>query len=206
MERSAAVGSVAGNKGQPMKLILPAGFLLGLILVITGCASNPPATRSEEPEPAPVVQADLTETPPPPGSWRPHQLADCPQDTDVPQVVERYLGICSEYFRDGSGSDAMIEMEMGLEQGHRHSLMLLTLGQLYLMAGQGDPRSLPARGRPPTPGAGKKISPDCWAGPRTCSWKRRRPDPRMRPSTICWPMSSGPGATSWERPKGCPLA
>ena len=37
----------------------------------------------------------------------------------------------------------MIEMEMGLEAGYRHPLMLLTLGQLYLMAGQGDPDLLP---------------------------------------------------------------
>jgi hypothetical protein len=40
----------------------------------------------------------------------------------------------------------MIEMEMGLEAGYRHPLMLLTLGQLYLMAGQGDPDLLPVEG------------------------------------------------------------
>jgi hypothetical protein len=142
-----------------MKLFLSAGMLLGLILVVTGCATNPPATRNEEPEPAPEVPADLSEMPPPPGSWRPHQLAECPQETDVPKVVERYLGICSEYFRDGSGSDAMIEMEMGLEQGHRHSLMLLTLGQLYLMAGQGDPDLLPNEGPAADVGNWKKNKP-----------------------------------------------
>jgi TonB family protein len=142
-----------------MKLIFPVGLLLVLILIVTGCATNPPATDNEEPEPVPAVQADLTETAPPPGSWRPHRLADCPQETDVPQVVERYLGLCSEYFRDGSGSDAMIEMEMGLKQGNRHSLMLLTLGQLYLMAGQGDPNLLPNEGPAADTGSWEKNKP-----------------------------------------------
>ncbi|MBU8871504.1 MAG: energy transducer TonB [Gemmatimonadales bacterium] len=61
-------------------------------------------------------------------------------------IVERYLGTCSEYFRHGSGSDGMIELEIGLEEGVHHSLLLLTLGQLYLMAGQGDPALLPVEG------------------------------------------------------------
>ncbi len=40
----------------------------------------------------------------------------------------------------------MIEMEIGLSKGNRHSLVLLTLGQLYLLAGQGNPDLLPVEG------------------------------------------------------------
>jgi TonB-like protein len=37
-------------------------------------------------------------------------------------------------------------LELGLEAGIRHPLLLLTLGQLYLLAGQGDPALLPVEG------------------------------------------------------------
>ncbi len=117
-----------------------------ILLALQGCASSRSGSKSDEIPISPTVQQDLRETPVPEGKWRPHRLSACQQDVDVAQVVERYLGICSEYFRDGSGSDGMIEMELGLEAGHRHSLMLLTLGQLYLMAGQGDPDLLPVEG------------------------------------------------------------
>ncbi len=122
------------------------GLLLALALVLSGCATNPPDPSVKKAVTVPLVLRDLVETPPPPGAWRPHLLAECPLDTVVSKVVERYLGTCSEYFRDGSGSDAMMEMEMGLKRGNRHSLMLLTLGQLYLLAGQGDPDLLPNEG------------------------------------------------------------
>jgi TonB family protein len=121
-------------------------LLLFLALALQGCASSLPDSESEVTPTSGAVREDLQETPVPEGEWRPHSLSSCRQDVDVAQVVEGYLGICSEYFRDGSGSDGMIEMEIGLEEGHRHSLMLLTLGQLYLMAGQGDPDLLPVEG------------------------------------------------------------
>jgi TonB family protein len=136
-------GKVAGL--GPAAPALP-GVLLGMALVLSGCTSKPPVNPVLEPATPPVVSTHLRETPPPVGHWRPHQLAECPPDTSVSKAVERYLGTCSEYFRGGSGSDAMIEMEMGLEQGNRHSLMLLTLGQLYLLAGQGNPDLLPNEG------------------------------------------------------------
>jgi TonB family protein len=77
----------------------------------------------------------------------------------VPARVERLLGLCSEYFRDGSGSDGMMELELALARGERHPWLLLTLGQLYLMAGQGVPELLPTEG----PAAD------------TGSWARNRP-------------------------------
>jgi len=123
-----------------------AGLLWILVLALPGCAPSRPDPHREESALVTKAPAELQETPVPEGKWRPHRLARCRPDTAVSATVEKYLGICSEYFRDGSGSDGMIEMELGLQEGYRHSLMLLTLGQLYLMAGQGDPDLLPVEG------------------------------------------------------------
>ena len=117
-----------------------------LVLALGACTPGQPEVSVETPAEASGGREDLQETPVPEGDWRPHRLSDCTEDRDVSTVIERYLGICSEYYRDGSGSDGMIEMELGLADGHRHSLMLLTLGQLYLLAGQGDPDLLPVEG------------------------------------------------------------
>jgi hypothetical protein len=129
-------------KGRWLVVLLASVILLS---VLSGC-SSPPAVEDAPGSTDSMEAAGLNETPVPDGAWRPHRLASCREDVDVPSVVERYLGICSEYYRDGSGSDGMIEMELGLADGHRHSLMLLTLAQLYLMAGQGDPDLLPGEG------------------------------------------------------------
>ncbi len=121
-------------------------LLVLLALALQGCASSGTESEIIKSSSRPAVRQELQEKPAPEGNWRPHTLSTCIPDVDVATVVERYLGICSEYFRDGSGSDGMIEMELGLGEGHRHSLILLTLGQLYLMAGQGDPDLLPVEG------------------------------------------------------------
>lgn len=117
-----------------------------VVSALGACAPGQPKVAVETPAISSAGREDLEETPVPDGDWRPHRLKNCTEDRDVPTVIERYLGICSEYYRDGSGSDGMIEMELGLADGHRHSLMLLTLGQLYLLAGQGDPDLLPVEG------------------------------------------------------------
>lgn len=88
----------------------------------------------------------LSEVPAPEDNWRGHQLAGCAFDRDVPSRVERLLGTSSEFFREGSGSDGMIELEIAMEEGTHHSLIDLTLGQLYLLAGQGEPDLLPVEG------------------------------------------------------------
>lgn len=119
---------------------------LAVVFCLGSCAPSQPPVQDELPPVSGNQTDDLQESPVPDGDWRPHRLSYCTEDVDVPTVVERYLGICSEYYRDGSGSDGMIEMEMGLADGHRHSLMLITLAQLYLMAGQGDPDLLPVEG------------------------------------------------------------
>lgn len=128
--------------GQRVMVLFVAVALLG---ALSGC--SPPAVVQDGPAVGPeAATIDLHEIPVPEGPWRPHRLASCKEDANVPTKVEYYLGICSEYFRDGSGSDGMMEMELGLAEGHRSSLMLLTLAQLYLMAGQGDPDLLPGEG------------------------------------------------------------
>lgn len=114
------------------------------VMILAGCASGP-AGRSQQKTPDPASRL-MREKVVPDGVFREHILARCQETETVPPVVERYLGTCSEYFRQGSGSDGMIELEIGLKEGHRHPLMLLTLGQLYLLAGQGDPDLLPVEG------------------------------------------------------------
>jgi TonB family protein len=127
--------------------VLVLSFLAGLVLYICGCAPSGTSTRTEG---GPASELDflgaLKEVPPPDGNWRGHQLAGCAGDQDVPGRVEKLLATCVEFFREGSGSDGMIEMEMALEKGTRHSLIDLTLGQLYLLAGQGEPGLLPVEG------------------------------------------------------------
>ena len=126
------------------------------LLLLASCATAPAPDGPTVPT-APA--AGLHEVPVPDGVFREHRLSRCAEDVDVPAVVERYLGTCSEYFRDGSGSDGMIELEIGLREGHRHSLMLLTLGQLYLLAGQGNPDLLPVEGPAADVGSYEKNKP-----------------------------------------------
>ncbi len=118
---------------------------LALILGLVACA---PAPGSRPLATAPAAQDawDLHETPVPAGNWREHHLSRCGHEAPVPADVEALLGTCSELFRDHSGSDAIVELEMGLEQGMDHPLLLLTLGQLYVMAGQGEPDLMPNEG------------------------------------------------------------
>lgn len=125
--------------------------ITGLLVLVglgpgSGCAPVPAGQRTGEFGTDAVIVDPLAESPAPDGPWRPHRLAGCAEDGEVPPRVERYLGISSEYYRDGSGSDGMIELELGLQAGVDHSLLLLTLGQLYLLAGQGDPALLPVEG------------------------------------------------------------
>lgn len=119
---------------------------LALPALLAGCAATSDRGAGEAAAWAEAVRWEFDETPPADGHFRPHVLERCRVPETVPAVVERYLGLASEFYRHGSGSDGMIELELGLADGIRHPLMLLTLGQLYLMAGQGDPALLPVEG------------------------------------------------------------
>jgi len=93
-----------------------------------------------------LIPNSLAEIPPPDGVWRAHRASWCENEDSAPSAVEELLGLCSEYFREGSGTDGMLELELALENGQRHPLLLMTLGQLYLIAGQGEPDLLPPEG------------------------------------------------------------
>jgi TonB family protein len=61
-------------------------------------------------------------------------------------AAEKALQECFELFEEGEGSDAIMTLEIFLEEQQPTGLILLTLGQLYLMGGQGEPELLPREG------------------------------------------------------------
>ena len=133
-----------------MRTVVVLTLALGLAAAgywLTGCASTQRTPTTEDAQAGVLTfPGSLDEIPVPEGEWRGHQLGDCAVDLDVPVKVENLLGTCSQFFREGSGSDGMIELEMALDAGTKHSLIDLTLGQLYLLAGQGEPSLLPVEG------------------------------------------------------------
>lgn len=141
------------REGRPpgAGLVLVPGVVLGLaILHLAGCATAPaPAAPREAPPPPPAAgpgPVDLAEAPSPEGAWREHRLARCRDDLEVPANVEKLLSTASELHRERSGSDAIVELELALGRGERHPLLLVALGQFYLLAGQGEPSLLPKEG------------------------------------------------------------
>jgi len=127
----------------------PAWATLALLaLSLPGCAPAPPVRREappvavEEPEPADLMR----ESPVPDGPWRPHLLSRCRGEDAAPPAVERALSAAYELFRYKAGSDAIMELEICLRNHPADGLLLLTLGQLYLMGGQGEPELLPREG------------------------------------------------------------
>jgi len=122
------------------------GSLVLLAVLLVGCAAPGPARRSRTELAGLQVYGSLEETPPPDGAWRPQVVSWCRNEPEVPPRVEQLLGLCSAFFREGSGTDGMLELELALAAGQRHPLLLMTLGQLYLIAGQGDPDLLPPEG------------------------------------------------------------
>ncbi len=117
--------------------------LAGLIAVAAvGCAP-PPSTTTDATTPS------TREVPPPDGPWRPHLLRSCADlDTRPLDTVSRQaLDTAWDLFRSGEGADAVAELEFHLEERPRPGgLVLLTLAQLYVMAGQGVPDVAPREG------------------------------------------------------------
>lgn len=153
MGKSIGIGPESRGEEQEMKKAFMGWEFLGraaavfCLLLFTGCQPPAPVDTAENiSDPNLVFPGSLMETPPPAKGWRGHQLSVCPGESEVPIQVDRLLGTCAELFRDGSGSDGMVELEMALEDGVRHPLIDMTLGQLYLLAGQGEPALLPNEG------------------------------------------------------------
>ena len=126
------------------------GLVAGGLLILSGCAGTAPPREEPappaSPAPAALLPGELQETPIPEGDWRGHRLTRCRADLEIPPDVESLLALSSQFFREKSGSDGMIEIELAVKSGQRHPLVLLALGQLYLLAGQGEPSLLPKEG------------------------------------------------------------
>lgn len=125
--------------------------LAASMMAVAACAPTgpPPATGPAVPSVAPAPTpsaADLKEIPAPVGAWREHRLARCRDDREIPAAVEKLLSVVSELHRERSGRDGLVEMELAYARGERHPLVLTALGQLYLLAGQGEPSLLPREG------------------------------------------------------------
>jgi len=89
----------------------------------------------------------MAELPVPDGPWRSHLLSRCRDESErLPTASEKALATCAELFRLREGSDAIMTLELSLVEDSRAGLVLLTLAQLYLMAGQGEPELLPSEG------------------------------------------------------------
>lgn len=128
-----------------VRLVSALTVLLIVALAQPGCGPRPGA-HTAAPIRASMEATQLEETPAPREGWRGHRLEHCAPDRPAPQDIEALLAVSAELYGEGSGSDGMIELEMALAEGKRHPLLLLVLGQLYLMAGQGEPALLPSEG------------------------------------------------------------
>jgi TonB family protein len=120
--------------------------LLVLLALGAGCA-GPSVQRRPVPPAEPPPGEYWREVPGPDGPWRPHLLSRCEDLRErPPAAVDRSLAVCADLYRAGEGSDAIAELELLLRTHPDEGLVLLTLGQLYLMAGQGEPELMPSEG------------------------------------------------------------
>ena len=122
--------------------------------LLAGCA--PTATRQtlpvsaspRLPDAAPEPTAEVwRESPAPEGDWRPHVLARCRRADDAPPAVEHALGFAWDLYRNKrAGSDAIMELEICLRAHPREGLLLVTLGQMYLLGARGERALVPREG------------------------------------------------------------
>ncbi len=86
------------------------------------------------------------EVPPPDGEWRPLRLARCARDGGVDDAVVASLALAGRLFEQGSGGDAVAELESCLREHAEAPDVMLTLGQLYLLAALGSGAVVPREG------------------------------------------------------------
>ncbi len=113
--------------------------------LIIGCTVPPVPQDTEHGE----RTMSMREVPPPDGSWRPHVLQACSSlEQRQPATAERHdLEVAWDLFQAGEGADAIAELELSIgERPRAGGLVLLTLAQLYVMAGQGVPELVPREG------------------------------------------------------------
>jgi TonB family protein len=123
--------------------VLGAGLLAG-----GGCSSPPPPVTGEEAgAPAPEPPATWHEVPNPDMEWRPHLLQRCRDRQEEPSAAALpCLREAWDLFAAREGAAAIEVLEACLRRARHDPLLLLTLGQLYVMAGQGEPGLVPAAG------------------------------------------------------------
>jgi len=130
--------------------VMPSLIVLNFAMLGLGACASRPAVSVVEDEPAtepgaaPVQQ--YQEQPVPEGDWRPHWLARCAPPERLPTPVETCLAESRSLLRMGVGSDAIMELELCLAEQGVFGQLLLTLAQLYVLAGQGEPELLPTDG------------------------------------------------------------
>ena len=138
-------------KDRLCRLAVTSALTLGLF---SGCA--PVATRQALPVSPDLTLPDATpeptpeawrESPAPEGDWRPHVLARCRRADEAPPAVERALGFAWDLYRNKrAGSDAIMELEICLRAHPRDGLLLVTLGQMYLLGARGERALVPREG------------------------------------------------------------
>ena len=124
--------------------------VLNLAMLSLGACASRQAVSVAADEPAPEPGAApvqlYQEHPAPEGDWRPHWLARCAPPERLPTPVETCLAESRSLLRMGVGSDAIMELELCLVDEGVFGQLLLTLAQLYVLAGQGEPELLPTDG------------------------------------------------------------
>ncbi|MFH1842988.1 MAG: TonB family protein [bacterium] len=133
------------NRTCTRPLLFFLGITCGWGLLLSGCV--PPPEPGPPLDAVPIVHEPYLEQPVPDGDWRPHLLQRCQGESEpTPGVIQRALDECWDLYRSGEGADAITALELCLEDHAPTGVLLLTLGQLYLMAGQGEPELLPSEG------------------------------------------------------------
>jgi TonB family protein len=124
--------------------LLPAAICGSAVvwLLWTGCAPPPQVVS----QPQPPSETSWQERPVPDGPWRPALLQRCPAGDATSLPAERALAVCFDLFTAREGSDAIMTLELFLQEHDPDALVLMALGQLYLMGGQGEPELLPREG------------------------------------------------------------
>ncbi len=121
-------------------LVLTLAWLLG------GCTAQRGADSTHGPRSVGILQHEI---PAPEGAWRPHELRRCADGDDamLSQSGLDVIALAHELYRLGEGGDAIFELEFHLAQKKQAAgIVLLTLGQLYVLAAQGTPTVEPHEG------------------------------------------------------------
>lgn len=121
-------------------------MVLWWLTSLAGCTQAPSVQQEPIAAQPAVAAAAPVEQPVADGPWRVHVLERCRRPDNLPTVVENSLAMCRTLVRDQAGSDAIMELELCLQDHGEYGIVLLTLGQLYLLAGQGEPDLLPLEG------------------------------------------------------------